>query len=117
MKKNIIQEKSFHFSLQIIELYKMLLEIREFVISRQMLKSATSIGANVREALRGESKKDFIHKMSISLKEAHETDYWLQLLQKSKLIEQNIDPLVNELNEIISILTKIIKTSKANSEF
>lgn len=81
-KENVIVEKSFEFALKIIELYKILQKENEFVISRQVLRSGTSIGANVQEATAGFSKKDFTHKMSLASKEARETRYWLQLLTK-----------------------------------
>ncbi len=112
---SIIQEKSFLFSLKIIELYKQLISDKEFVISKQLLKSATSIGANIEEALAGQSKKDFIHKMSIASKEARETKYWLRLLHESSLTSVQITPMLNEIDEIIKILTAIIKTSNKNS--
>ena len=80
-KKNIIKEKSFLFAIEIVGLYKVLAERKEFVLSRQMLRSGTSIGANIREATNAQSKADFIHKLSISLKESDETYYWLELLR------------------------------------
>tara|TARA_R110000868_G_scaffold259361_5_gene517309 strand:+ start:72015 stop:72311 length:297 start_codon:yes stop_codon:yes gene_type:complete len=85
MKKNIIQEKSFSFAHSIITLFKKLQEQREYIISKQVVRSATSVGANVEEAIAGQSRKDFINKLSISLKEARETRYWLRLLQESEL--------------------------------
>ncbi len=112
-KDNVIQSKSFDFALSIIEIYKKLMSQNEFVISRQLLKSGTSIGANIEEALQGQSKADFISKLSISLKEAVETRYWLKLLKESKIINfDDFDSYIFEINEIINILTKIIKTSK-----
>lgn len=87
--ENKILEMSFDFSLQIISLYKKLIENKEYVLSKQLLRSATSIGANVEEAMAAQSRKDFISKMSIASKEARETRYWLRLLEKSKLV--NID--------------------------
>ncbi len=87
MKKSIIKDKSFEFSLLIIELYKILQSKKEFILSKQILRSGTSIGANINEALAGESRADFVHKMAISSKEARETLYWLELLQKSQFIE------------------------------
>lgn len=80
MKDNIIEKKSFEFALRIIEIYKQMKGQREYVLSKQLLRSGTSIGANVREATSAESKKDFIHKMSIASKEAKETEYWLLLI-------------------------------------
>lgn len=85
MKESIIEKKSFEFSLMIIELYKDLNNEKEFVISKQLLRCGTSIGANIQEASAAFSKKDFLYKMSISSKEARETKYWLQLLERSDL--------------------------------
>ena len=85
--ENKILEMSFDFSLQIINLYKILVENKEFVLSKQLLKSGTSIGANVEEAIAAQTKKDFVMKMSIASKEARETRYWLKLLDKSKLVD------------------------------
>ncbi len=112
MKKNLILNKSFEFSLRAIELYKVLKANNEFVLSHQFLKSATSIGANINESTAAQSKADFISKMAISSKEARETKYWLLLLQKSKLIEYDYDLLLKEVDEIINILTAIVKTSQ-----
>lgn len=95
MKESIIKNKSFEFSLQIIGLYKILQENKEFVMSKQLLRSATSIGANVNEALAGESKPDFLHKMAISSKEARETLYWLELLDKSQIISFDYTKYIN----------------------
>jgi four helix bundle protein len=112
-KKNIIKEKIFAFAIEIIGLYKVLIEKKEFVLSRQMLRSGTSIGANVREAEHAQSKADFIHKLSISLKEANETEYWLDLLYETKYLSdiefQNIKPKIIEL---LRLLTSIVKTTK-----
>ena len=88
-KDNIILSKTFDFSLSVIELYKMLINQKEFVISKQLLRSGTSIGANVNEAVAAQTKKDFSYKMSIASKEARETKYWLLLLSKSNLV--NLD--------------------------
>lgn len=109
--KSIISAKTFEFALQIIELYVQLIEEKEFVISKQLLRSGTSIGANVEEANAGFSKKDFIYKMSIASKEARETRYWLLLLEKSNLTKVPIEDYIDEVNHIINILTKIVKTS------
>lgn len=112
-KKNIIKEKSFAFAIDIVNLYKVLSEKKEFVLSRQVLRSGTSIGAYVRESEHAQSKADFIHKLSISLKEANETEYWLDLLYETKYLSdvefQNIKPKIIEL---LRLLTSIIKTSK-----
>ncbi|MDZ8106151.1 MAG: four helix bundle protein [Nostoc sp. DedQUE12a] len=112
MAESIIQWKSFEFALKIIDLYIQLQEQQEYVFSKQLLRSATSIGANVEEASGGQSRKDFLAKMYIAYKEARETKYWLRLLQKSNLV--NID-LTNELmyaDEIIPILSSIVKTTE-----
>lgn len=113
-KDNLIQEKSFDFALDIIVLYKKLQNQNEFVISNQLLKAGTSIGANVEEAIAGQSRKDFISKLSISLKEARETRYWLRLLDKSDLTSIEVKNYLNEILNIINILSAIIKTTKAN---
>lgn len=114
MKKNVIKEKSFEFALNIVQLNQFLIsEKREYVLSKQVLRSGTSIGALVRESEHAESKKDFIHKLSISLKEANETDYWLEILFRSSFIKEEIYlKLKNSILEILRILTSIIKTSK-----
>jgi four helix bundle protein len=112
MRESIIEKKSFEFALKIIELYKKLLEQNEYVLSKQLLRSGTSIGANVTEATAAQSKKDFINKMSVASKEARETKYWLTLLSESKLIEYNFNEYLNDINELIKILTSIVKSSK-----
>jgi len=103
---------SFQFSLDIIKLYKELLQQKEFVLSRQLLRCGTSIGANVEEAMAAQSKKDFITKMSIASKEARETRYWLKLLSKSQLAVINYQAHLDSIEHIINILTKIVKTSQ-----
>jgi len=110
--ENKILELSFEFSLKIIELYKKLIEHKEFVISKQLLKSGTSVGANVEEAIAAQSRKDFISKMSIASKEARETRYWLRLLDKSKLVNIDYSEYLNGVEHIINILTKIVKTTQ-----
>jgi len=115
VKQNIILEKSFQFSLMIIETYKKLKNSNEYVLSKQLLRSGTSIGANVNEAGAAQTKKDFISKMSIASKEARETRYWLELLlEKSGLVQMDYDDVLKEIDEIIKILTKIVKTSQQN---
>jgi four helix bundle protein len=89
-------------------------ESKEYVISKQLLRSSTSIGANVEEADAGQTKKDFIAKMSIASKEARETHYWLRLLQRSQLVELNYTPYIRAIEEIIRIITSIIKTAQQN---
>ncbi len=113
-KPNLIVEKSFEFALLIIKLYKELQAEKEFVISNQILRSGTSIGANVNEGLSAESKKDFVHKFSISLKEARETDYWLMLLDQSNLTQINVKFHLEEAQRLIRILSSIIISTKKN---
>ena len=114
MKENIILEKSLNFSLMAIDYYKLMLTQHEYVLSKQFVRSATSIGANVNEATAAQSKKDFISKMSIASKEARETKYWLTLLEKSKIVDLNLDKATQEIDEIIKILTSIVKTASIN---
>jgi len=111
-KENVILEKTFYFALDIIELYKQMLEQKEYVLSKQILRSGTSIGANVEEATAAISKKDFTAKMSIASKEARETRYWLRLLDKSKLVNIDFKKQLVEIEHIINILTAIVKTSQ-----
>jgi len=114
MGKNIIAEKSFEFALDIIKLYKRLSENKEFVLSKQLLRSGTSIGANVQESISAQSKKDFINKLCIAEKEARETKYWLLLIKESNFIECDYNLYLNKIEELIKILASIIKTSKNN---
>lgn len=110
---NVIEQKSFEFALNIIEAYKQMLDQKEFILSKQLLRSGTSIGANVQEAQTAISKREFTAKMSISSKEARETRYWLLLIKYSKIVELETADLLDEIDQIISILTSIIKTSQA----
>lgn len=106
-----IREKSYAFSLQIIAFYKTLQARHENVLSRQLLRSGTSIGANVEEAGAGQSRADFLSKMSIASKEARETHYWLRFLRDSGLAEaKDADPPLSEAQSLINILTAIVKT-------
>lgn len=109
----MIQKKSFGFALSVIKLYKILIGKNEWVISKQLLRSATSVGANVEEAIAAQSRKDFVHKMSIASKEARETRYWLKLLNESKLVEVDYSEYLSEIDQIISILVKIVKTTSS----
>ncbi len=111
IQSSTIKDKSFNFALNIISVYKKLVEQKEFILSKQLLRSATSIGANVREASAAQSRKDFIPKMSISSKKARETEYWLELLDQSNLVEINLSKEKLEIVEIIKMLTAIVKTS------
>jgi four helix bundle protein len=114
MRKNAVKEKSFEFALRIIQLYKFLVdEKKEFIMSKQLLRSGTAIGAMVRESEYAESKADFIHKLSIGLKEANETEYWLELLFKSGYIDEaQFISTSSDIIEIQRLLISIIKTSK-----
>jgi len=112
MSESIIKEKSFQFSLKIIGLYKELLSENEYILSKQLLRSGTSIGANIEEALAGQSKRDFIAKMSISSKEARETKYWLRLLKESEITSIEVECLLLDVEELIRMLTAIVKTSQ-----
>ena len=114
MSKYVVRDKSFSFALRIIKLYKYLVEEkREYVMSKQVLRSGTAIGAMIREAEQGESKADFVHKLAIALKEAKETEYWLDLLFHSEYIEQKSYESINvDAKELIKLLVSIIKTSK-----
>jgi four helix bundle protein len=113
--KGPIYSKSFEFALTIIELYKALVKNREYVLSKQLLRSGTSIGANVNEASAAESRKDFGHKMSIASKEARETTYWLQLIKYGKLVDINVDRELSKCDELVRMLTSIVKTTTQNS--
>jgi len=113
LSKSIIYQKSFEFSIEIVNLYKSLCQKNEYTLSRQLLKSGTSIGANVNEATAAQSKKDFMHKMAIASKEARETKYWLELLVATNYFQKDIWVL-NKIDEIIKILTSIVKTTHEN---
>lgn len=114
MRQNLVQEKSFEFALLVIKIYKEMISQNEYVLSKQLLRSGTSIGANVEEALAGISKKDFIAKMSISSKEARESKYWLRLIEQSKIVELDVTEALAQITSLINILTKIVKTSQTN---
>ncbi len=112
-KDNIIVNLTLEFAVSIIDYSELLEENKKYVIARQLLKSGTSIGANVREAQNAESKPDFIHKMKIAAKEADETEYWLLLCKMSKNYPKN-ENLTEKLQSIINIFSKIISTSKSH---
>jgi four helix bundle protein len=112
-KQNVIKEKSFEFAKEIVYLYKNLADKKEFMLSRQLLKSGTSIGANILEAEHAQSKADFINKLSISLKEANETEYWLDLLYETNYLSDELfQNLKNKNIELLKLLISIINTSK-----
>lgn len=111
-KDNIVLKKSVNFAFLIIDLYKNLYKNKEFILSKQILRSWTSIWANIVEANSASSKKDFLNKINISLKEANETKYWLYLISKSEFIKYDFDNTFKEIDSIISLLTKIVMTTK-----
>ena len=115
MKPNILKEKSYDFALRTIKLFQHLsVQKKEYVISRQVLKSGTSIGANIEEAYQAESKADFVHKLSISNKEAFETHYWLRLLRDSSLLtEKQAEAMLADCDELQRMLVASIKTAKS----
>lgn len=116
MKENVIQTKSYDFAKNIIYLYKELKEKKEFELGSQILRSGTSIGANVEEAIGGQSRKDFIYKLSIAYKEARETRFWLRLLSDTKYInKQTSEKYLNDCEEILRILVSIHKTVKSGT--
>lgn len=112
-KPNIIKDKSFAFALRVVTCYKFLVENKEFVLSKQLLRSGTAVGALVREAEHAESKADFIHKMAIAQKEANETKYWIELLYQSNYLDASqYDSIIIDIKELNKILASIIITSK-----
>jgi len=115
-KDNLIQAKSYNFAVRIVKLYQHLVkEKQEFVLSKQILRCGTSIGANIEEAIGGQSEKDFFAKMTIAYKEARETHYWIRLLFDTRYIDdQTKDVLLNDVEAILKIITSIQKTVKQN---
>ncbi len=117
MAESIVKRKSYDFALQIIEFCAQLRNQKHFEISSQLLRSGTSIGANVEEALAGQSRKDFFAKMSIASKEARESNYWLRLLRDSEICDTNgVQELIDESEVLIKILTSIVKTGQENQK-
>ena len=116
-RDNILVNKSFSFTVRIVNLYKYLCSNKkEFVLSKQLLRSGTSIGANISESQDAQSTNDFISKLSIALKEARESKYWIELLKETEyLTKKESDSLVNDLIELIKLLVTIIKTTKDNN--
>ena len=108
---SVIEHKSFRFALDVIALYQKLRDEREYVLSKQLLRSGTSIGANVEEAMAGQSRKDFVAKISVARKEARETRFWLRLLRESDLVTTDVMGELAKTDELIRILTSIIKTT------
>ena len=117
MKENILLEKSFAFAIRVVKAYRYLIEEKkEFVISKQFLRSGTSIGANSEEAVGGQSKADFVSKLSVAYKEARETKYWIRLLRATNYFEDaQAQSLLTDVEELLKIIGKIQITSKGNS--
>ena len=115
---NVVVDKSKAFAVRIVKMYQHLSrENNEYVLSKQVLRSGTSIGANVKEAIRAQSKPDFIAKMQIALKEASETEYWIELLTETEYIsEKQAESLLADCQELLKLLTTIIKSAKTKSE-
>jgi len=112
---NIVLDKSFSFAIRIVELYKTLQDRQEYILSKQLLRCGTSIGANIREAQRGQSRNDFASKMNIALKEAYETEYWLELLHATDYLDKpQFDALFSECRDLTNILSKIVISSRKN---
>jgi len=118
MKENVVKDKSFAFALRIVKCYQYLAnEKQEYVLSKQLLRSGTAIGALVREAEYAESRLDFIHKLSIALKEASETEYWIELLLQGEYMNKSsYKSLLEDSQELIRLLTSIIRTAKRGKE-
>jgi four helix bundle protein len=111
MKENIVAKRAYTFALKVVFLHQLMVENKEYVISKQILKSATSIGANIEEASAACSRREFVFKMAIASKEARESRYWLKLLAESNIIEDyDFSELLKEINELMALLTKIVKT-------
>lgn len=112
-RPNVIKDKSFAFALRIVKCYKFLVEKKEFVLSKQLLRSGTAVGALVREAEHAESTADFVHKMAIAQKEANETEYWIELLHQSDYLDkEQYNSIITDIQELNKILASIIITSK-----
>lgn len=113
----MIQRKSYEFALDIIQTYQTLRnKEHEYVLSKQLLRAGTSIGANIEEALAASSRKDFIHRMSIASREARETVYWLRLLGDSSLLKDDNSILIDKATELVRLLTAIVKTSSSSND-
>ena len=114
MGTSLILDKSFDFALDIVSAYEFLIDKKEFVMSKQLLKSGTSIGANMREAEHAQSRRDFLSKTNIALKEANETEFWIELLLRKEYLGDKHHKLLNDCIEINKILHSIVKTTKAS---
>jgi four helix bundle protein len=114
--ENIIKSKSFKFALHIMRVYKSMVLEKEYVLSKQLLRAGTSIGANVQEALAAHSRKDFLHKMTIASKEARETVYWLELIQVSGWLKTDLTESLELAHELVKLLTAIVKTTSRSNQ-
>ena len=114
MKENLVYEKAFKFSVRIVNLYKYLTsEYKEYILSKQVLRSGTSVGANIKEGIEAQSRKDFLSKMNIALKEASETEYWLELLKATDYLDENkFASIIQDCKELNRLLNSIVKTTK-----
>jgi len=110
--KSVVLKKAFNFAVSIVKLNDTLNEAKQYVLAKQLIRSGTSIGANINEALAGYSKRDFMFKMSLALKESNETEYWLLLLKESRSINVNFDSFIDETTELQRMLTAILNTTK-----
>lgn len=111
MKDVLVKRKSFEFALEIIQVYRQCAGQREFVLSKQLLRSGTSIGANIEEAYAAQSRPDFLSKMSIASKEARETHYWLRLLDASRLVDLDFSSALRHADELVRMLTALVKST------
>ena len=116
MKGNVVEDKSFEFAVRIVKLYKLLTtERQEFVMSKQLLRAGTSVGANISEAQQAQSPSDFLSKMSIALKESYESDYWLRLLHRTDYLnEEEYKSIITDCRTISKLLVSIVKSTKNN---
>ena len=114
MKDNVVVDKSYAFAIRIVNAYKFLVDSKkEFILSKQLLRSGTAIGALLRESVHAQSKADFLNKVNIALKEANETEYWLLLLRDTAYIDQkNFDSIIIDCRELIALLVSIVRTTK-----
>ena len=114
MKENIIKTKSYQFALDVVKVCQALTERKEYLLSKQLLRSGTSIGANIEEAMHAQTTSDFIHKLSIAQKESSETNYWIRLLTDSAIVDAELgDDLLMKCDEIQRIIAAILKTTKS----
>ena len=118
MKDRLLEKKSINFAVRIVKFYKFLCEEKkEYILSKQVLRSGTSIGANIRESRNAQSKADFINKLNVALKEADETQYWFEVMEKSEIINsEQVESLNKDLSELIAILVSSLKTLKKTEE-